>query len=1383
MSATLNTSRASRESHAADRLDSADRVGVILLWANVVVAVVVAALALINALNWSGQPFLGALTTRSLVVDSTLPADSAIWSTLSAGLQTGDRLISLNGVPLATGEGRPALNDLLKALAVGDQVVVEFDRPVLSGAVRINSAEDCADPVDGLARCTLTAALGTFPGADFAMLFFVPYLSGVIALFVGTALLMLRGRALEVRLGASVILMFSVLGTAFFDLNTSQQLTRLWIMGGTLMGTVLLALAMVFPIPMPITRRAPWVRYLPVLVGALMAVALILLHERASSPEQVFLALWLAPGTALLGVLLLLLSMLRRRSQAASQLVRDQVNSLLIGAALGLVIGLVWLANTVLSLTAEMTLLPLNAQLVMPLLLVPVLSVAYAVTRRRVTNTDRAISQSITYTLLLIVLITGYGLLVLAASLLAREAVAPDNPLVIAVAVFFIAVLFAPVRTRLQARIDRIYFRQRANYAAALEGFSRELGSLGDVEAVVPVLRAELDRTLQSNQIFIFLRDPTAGGYCAEGTDIIFAETTPLLNILRRAAVISLVAGQAWDRDVVAERARLSVLNAQVIAGLLGSGGALNGFILLAPPRTSDGVYNYEALRYLETLAAQVSVAFERAQVVDSLEQRVRELDVFSQLSQGVNFTLDMDDQLELIYAQANRLIGASHFYITMFDRDLNEMYHVFFVENSDRHVENENRRWRLGNDLFSEVVRTGQPINIENYADALANAGVVSVVEDRAMRAWVGVPLIATTDTIGVLSAGTTDPMRGFSVEQVKMLRDIGLLAATSLDKSRLFNETNERARQLGVLNTIAGEIVAAEKDLDRLLNLITESSTEILSAEAGSLLLMTDDETGDLEFKVVVGGGGRGLIGVRVPAGRGLVGEVASKARPVIVNDASRDPRWGGEFAKGAFRTNSVLAVPLTTQNRVIGVLEVLNKTRAGGFSAGDAQLLTAFANQAAVAIENARLFQLTDFQLSMRVNELETLERIDVELNRSLDLQRVAEITVRSAMETAGAAAALLGLVTGDPPYLQVIYQQGYEDADKPEGSEDWRFPLDRGIVARVYRSKQPELVYDVSMDPNYVPSLRGAISQTTLPMLSAGAVMALLVLETNREPRLRLADLPFLQRLAEHASIAIANAQLYDEVERANASKSEFVSFVAHELKNPLTSIQGYSDFLIKGAVGALSDPQVNFVRTIQSNAVRMNTLVSDLNDVTKLQTNNMRMAFAPVAFTGVVEETLRPLQRMIEEKGQVVVQAIQEDLPLLYADEGRLIQVLTNLVSNAHKYSPPDSEIRLAAWLDDTLRDARGRRLDPQVHIAVTDQGIGMSPEDVRRLFTPYFRSDNPLAREQPGTGLGLTITRGIVDAHGGMIWVESALGEGTTFHFSCPAALTAEAGD
>ena len=573
-------------------------------------------------------------------------------------------------------------------------------------------------------------------------------------------------------------------------------------------------------------------------------------------------------------------------------------------------------------------------------------------------------------------------------------------------------------------------------------------------------------------------------------------------------------------------------------------------------------------------------------------------------------------------------------------------------------------------------------------------------------------------------------------------------------------------------MLNDISRQIVASEANLEGLLELITGRATEILNAEAGSLLLGAEDGTGDLEFRVAIGGSGSTLIGRRVPAKRGLVGQVAATGQPIIVNDVAADPRWSGELTQsGGFQTANVLAVPLLTQDRVIGVLEVLNK-RSGAFTPDDQDLLTSFAAQAAVAIENARLFQLTDQQLAQRVGELETLERIDFELNRSLDLAKVARITVEWAVQNTSATAGLLGVVTGEPPMLQVAWRQGYP-ADAPDEVLGNLLRLDSGIVRRVMRTKQADLATDVRIDPDYVPSLPNARSQITIPMLSGGQILAMLVLESDQPQPLRLADMPFLQRLAEHSAIAISNAQLYAELSRANQSKSEFVSFVAHELKNPLTSIRGYSDFLIGGAVGGLSDIQRNFVNTIRSNADRMTTLVSDLNDVTKLETGNMRIDAKPASFAHIVSETVAPLEKQIGDKGQKLVIEAAPDLPPIFADEGRIVQVMINLVSNAHKYSPEDATITIAAVAETTLKDAKGRPITPRLHIQVRDTGIGMSADDVKKLFTPYFRSDNPQTREQPGTGLGLTITRGIIVRHGGDIWVESELGTGTAFHSRC----------
>jgi len=1380
MSATTEPNRLRGEARpATTEYRGADRVGIILVAIAGAISIILCILTLSTALRWRNQEFLGVLVTRTLVVDSTLPVDQSLWRGLEAGMITNDRILNINGIAFdnVTTPAWALYQDFLASLTPGQVVRVSFERLTSTGALmRINNIERCGAPRNGAAICTTEFTVGRFPDADFLSLFIIPFATGILAIALACLLLLLRPRLLTARLGGGASLMIGVFAIGFFGLNTSHLFSNVWLLTcGVLVGTMT-AFALVFPSEIQLLRQQPWLRLAPVVFGTLTGLGLIVLHENPPNPRDALLALNLGALLLFIAIGLLTYALLRRRRRATTVVTRDQINTVLIGCMVALALGVVWFINAILRGFLGVEGLPLNTQPTIPLLLVPVLSITYAVLRYRTFDSERMISQTITYTILLMALILGYFLLVLSASLFLREFVAPNNPLIIAITVFIMAVLFIPIRMRLQERIDKIYFRQRANYTAATENYGRRLSALGEIEPIIAELRQELITTLQPEHIYIFLRNPETGDYTAHDSDILFAQNSALLDLLRSdPQLIVLTPGEQWNRQVLAERARLFVLHALVIAGIYSSNRVLSSFLVLTAPRGGDAHYSLEALRYLENIIGQTGVAYDRAQVVNSLEQRVRELNTFSQISQGVNFTVDIDDLLELIYAQTVRLIDLTHFYITLYEDNLGELYHAFFIEDDNRHPENENRRWRIGNDLFSEVIRSTQTFCIADYTEALDQYGASSVVEDKKLRAWMGVPLIAGSRTIGVLSAGSIEPGKRFSDEQVKILTDIGLLAANSLDKARLFRETNERARQLAALNDITSQIVAAEKDVDRLLQVITESATDILGAEAGSLLLTSDDESGDLEFKVAVGGGGQNLIGTRVKAGVGLVGEVAATSRTVIVNDVGIDKRWGGEVAKeGVFHTNSVLAVPLITQNRVIGVLEVLNKKTTGGFSADDTRLLVAFAAQAAVAIENARLFQMTDLQLSQRVRELETMERMDVELNRSLDLRRIAELTVRSAMEISAATAGLLGVVVGDPKVLFIVFREGYGDDDHPMGAEGDRYPLELGIVSRVMRTRQPEVVPDVRIDPNYVPSLRGALSQITLPLISAGAVNAVLVLETNQQPRLRLADMPFLQRLAEHASVAIVNAQLYDEVERANQSKSEFVSFVAHELKNPLASIQGYSDLLIKGALGEVTAPQLNFLRTVHSNALRMNTIVSDLNDVTKLQTNNLRLTMGKVDFKDVVEDTVRPLQNMISDKGQQLVVDIAPDLPLLHADSTRLIQVLTNLVSNAHKYSPPDGQISIRAFVDDMLQDKRGQLVDPQVHITVTDQGIGMSKADVAKLFTPYFRSENPLAQEQPGTGLGLTITRGIIDGHGGMIWVESQLNIGTTFHFTCP---------
>jgi DNA-binding response OmpR family regulator len=225
------------------------------------------------------------------------------------------------------------------------------------------------------------------------------------------------------------------------------------------------------------------------------------------------------------------------------------------------------------------------------------------------------------------------------------------------------------------------------------------------------------------------------------------------------------------------------------------------------------------------------------------------------------------------------------------------------------------------------------------------------------------------------------------------------------------------------------------------------------------------------------------------------------------------------------------------------------------------------------------------------------------------------------------------------------------------------------------------------------------------------------------------------------------------------------KSEFVSSVSHELRTPMTSIKGYIDLLYGGMVGTLNDGQKQFLQIVKNNTDRLILLVNDLLDISSLQSGKVKLALEPVDPVAVVDEVLTTLAPDAAERRQTLKSAIAEPLPSVRADPHRLIQILGNLCKNAIKYTPAEGRILVDAEV-----------VEESVHFHIIDNGVGISEEDQKKLFTRFFRADNPLVQSSSGTGLGLPIVRSIVELHGGEIWFESASEKGSTFSFSIPLA-------
>lgn len=1168
-----------------------------------------------------------------------------------------------------------------------------------------------------------------------------------------------------------------------FDAYTSQHLILIWMVSGALAGGALINLALIYPEQARINIQHPTWRYLGFLPSTILVLLTTFIYAYSGSRDNFATILFLEMVFIALALIFFLGATLIRRFGSPSPMVREQSRLILFGYGVAFGPPILWYAAGIVREQIGFSPVIFASIGVLPAFF------TFTMLRYRSLSSTTLLKRGIIYGTLLIFIAGSYALLVGGLSILAGSRLPGSHPLVVGMVVFLIALFVYPLRTGLQSRVEAAFFKGSEIYQTSLQLFGHELTRMTSFEGILYLLQNHIESSLSPARIYIYTIDDSNTYYTAlshssgsPSSEIHFARSGALVDLLTRQAKPVYVGDSSkLPRDLLVDQARIAVLQAELFVPILGQSGML-GWLAMGPKRSGEP-YSTHDIHFLESLCDQASMALERSQVVSALERRIHEMDTITKVAAQINHKLDLEELLAIFYEETRSLVPTVDFRITLKTSPGEDFHHVFYISDNKRLYQRENQPFLAKFSLETAVIQTQRPIVTVDYDGECRQRGISA--ESKEIHAWMSVPLNAGVETIGGVCVGSRDPAVIYTPEQVNLLQAVADLVAGAIVKARLLDESQKQALQMATLNELTRSLTST-LELTPLLNRIMESAVEIINCEAGSLLLV-DEKTGESVFKVAIGPVGADLIGKRLPAGAGLVGKAIDTKQAIIENDVRRSDAWFDADKNTGFSSRDLLVVPLLVKDHVIGVLEVLNKIDGSPFNHKDLELLSAFAGQMAVAIENARLYTQTDQALAARVDELSIMQQIDQELNASLEIARVMDITLEASMRYSQASSGLIGSL--EEGGLRVIAARGFPEADRLfEGIlMTGELPgLDKLLSGgdaspQVIQSKQTKADPETGEgwlgkqdDSPSWSSIPGAIGKITVPIKRESEVIGAIFLVSTRPSGFNADDIQFLTRLSDHAAIALFNAQLYAEVQAASTAKSEFVSAAAHELKNPLTSIKGYSDLLIGGTVGPVSKGQTEFLSTIRSNAERMRTLVSDLQDISRIEAGQMALALSSQSLVEIISEVVSSLDTQIIEKGQELAVLVPDDLPPVMCDNTRMVQVFTNLISNANKYTPAGGHIRILAEEIDPLQSAGVS--EDMIKVSILDDGYGISEGDQKKIFDQFFRSEDSQVRESTGTGLGLSITKQLVELQGGRLWFESEFGVGTTFYFTVPTA-------
>jgi GAF domain-containing protein/HAMP domain-containing protein len=795
-------------------------------------------------------------------------------------------------------------------------------------------------------------------------------------------------------------------------------------------------------------------------------------------------------------------------------------------------------------------------------------------------------------------------------------------------------------------------------------------------------------------------------------------------------------------------------------------------------------------VRLLQTFADQAVIAIENVRLFQELEARNRDLSEALEQQTATGEILrvisssptDIQPTFEAIAASAVRLCESEEGTVFRFDGSLIHMV---------AHHGGGPRELEVLRGLFPAPPSRGLVTARSILTGAVVQADI-STDPEHAYRELAGffrtvlsVPMLRDGVPIGAIAVNRREG-RPFSSKQIELLETFAAQAVIAIENVRLFQELDARNRELSEAleqQTATAEILrvisSSPTDLAPVFDTILDKACALSEAQLGAVFRLEGEV-----FDAVAWRGVRPEFAALLETREYRIGRPMFRPEgpwhPVHIADVTNTAIMQEPLLAEIVRiegVRTVLGVPLVREGRMVGSI-MMYRREVRPFTDKQIELVSTFATQAVIAIQNARLFQELESrtrELARSVEQLQALGAVGQAVSSTLDIETVLTTIVSRADLLAGAdGGAIYEYDEARRVFHLRATQRLGEELVAATSSEPIR--LGEGALGRAAQTRQPVEIPDVLEGGAYEGRMRELVGRTdfravlAVPLVREGRILGGLVVLRKTPGRFAPEVVDLLKTLAAQSAIAIQNARLFQaleeksqELEAASRHKSEFLANMSHELRTPLNAIIGFSEVLGERMFGELNDKQAEYVEDILSSGRHLLALINDILDLSKVEAGRMELELTRFDLPAAIGSAVILVRERATRHGLALEVSVDDRLGLFVGDERKIRQVLLNLLSNAVKFTPEGGRIAV-----------RAAPADGTAEVSVSDTGIGIAPEDQEAIFQEFRQVGTDYARKREGTGLGLALARRFVDLHGGRIWVKSRLGEGSTFTFTLP---------